>query len=194
MFESPRLIYRALNETDFDLFYELYSDEEVMKYAYLDKLTSQEDAKDAFKNILLDQSAHDIGIQYVACIKEENVPIGIVDYEVALKHPQGGIFEIGYFIKPGYWGQGFGTEMGKALINYLFTNYSIHKVTASCNSSNSQSESIMIKLGMTKEGVSRRVRYKDGRWDDELKYSLLKEEWLLHQKELPKKFVSKEEN
>ncbi len=31
MFESTRLVYRKLDETDFDMFYSLYSDEDVMK-------------------------------------------------------------------------------------------------------------------------------------------------------------------
>ena len=182
MFKSMRLVYRLLDETDFDLFYELNSDEEVMKYAYLDKLSSREDAIESFRNILLNQNAHDKGTQYVASLEVTNVPIGIVDYDVVLNHFNGGIFEIGYFIKPLYWGQGFGTEMGKALIDYLFNNFNIHKVIASCNFNNRKSESIMVKLGMTKEGVFKRVRYKDGRWDDEIKYGLLKEEWLMNQK------------
>lgn len=181
MFESTRLVYRTLDETDFDLFYELNSDEEVMKYAYLDRLCSRENAIEAFKNVLFNQKAHDKGTQYVASLKVTNEPIGLVDYDVILNHSKGGIFEIGYFIKPRYWGQGFGTEMGKALINYLFNNFNIHKVIASCNSKNRKSEDIMKKLGMTKEGEFKKVRFKNDRWDDEIKYGLLKEEWMFKQ-------------
>lgn len=179
MFESTRLVYRTLNEADFDLFYELNSDEEVMKYAYLDRLSTREDAIEIFSNLLLNQNAHDKGTQYVASLKIANIPIGIVDYDVVLNHWNGGIFEIGYFIKPKYWGQGFGTEMGNALIDYLFTNFNIHKVIASCNTKNNKSERIMEKLGMNKEGMLKRVRYKNGHWDDEMIYALLKEEWLI---------------
>jgi Acetyltransferases, including N-acetylases of ribosomal proteins len=178
MFESNRLNYRELNENDFVLFYDLYSNKEVMKFAYLDRFGSQEDGLEAFGNILLDQKDNNEGTQYVASLKESNDPIGIVDYDVILHHEKGGIYEIGYFMKPDYWGKGFGTEMGKALIDYLFNNFNIHKVTASCNFNNKNSEGIMIKLGMTKEGIFKKVRYKDNRWDDEIKYGLLKEEWM----------------
>lgn len=160
MFESTRLNFRKLNETDFDLFYALYSDEDVMKYAYLDKLKSKEDSNEVFRNILLNQDDQYKGTQYVAIFKETNVAVGIVDYDVVLNHDKGGIFEIGYFIKSRYWGQGLGTEMGKALIDYLFNNFNIHKVIASCNSNNKNSENIMLKLGMTKEGSFKKVRYK----------------------------------
>lgn len=181
MFESTRLIYRKLDETDFDLFHVLYSDEDVMKYAYLDRLKSQEDAIEVFRSVLLNQDDQNKGTQYVAIFKETNVAIGIVDYDVVINHEKGGIFEIGYFIRPGHWGQGFGTEMGKALIDYLFNNFNIHKVIASCNSNNTNSENIMLKLGMKKEGVFKKVRHKNGQWDDEIKYGLLKEEWLCKQ-------------
>lgn len=181
MFESKRLVYRTMDETDFDLFYELYSDEKVMKYAYLDRVSSLDVANKFFKNILLDQTTQDKGTQYVAILKDANVSIGLVDYDVILNHEKGGIFEIGYFIKPKFWGQGFGTESGKALINYVFNRFNIHKVVASCNANNKKSESVMINLGMTKEGLLRQVRYKDNHWVDEIKYGLLKEEWISKQ-------------
>lgn len=181
MFESKRLIYRKLHEADFDLFYEIYSHKEVMKFAYSDRVRSREDSIEVFKNVLLNQNDQNKGTQYVAIFRGTNVAIGIVDYDVVINHDNGGIFEIGYFIKPEHWGQGLGTEMGKALIDYLFNNFNIHKVIASCNSNNRNSENIMLKLDMRKEGVFKKVRYKDGKWDDEIKYGLLKEEWMCKQ-------------
>jgi len=177
MFESTRLFYRKLDETDYNLFFMLYSDKEVMKFAYLDRFESHADAIEAFKNILHDQEDKSKGTQFVVISKETKNAIGIVDYYVIMNHDFGGIFEIGYFMLPQYWGQGFGTEMGSAIIDYLFKNYNFHKVTASCNSNNRSSENIMIKLGMTKEGLFRKVRYKRGTWDDEIRYGLLKDEW-----------------
>lgn len=178
MFESKRLVYRKLDETDFDLFHALYSDEAVMRYAYLDRYVSLEESKKCFSDVLLCQDDPNAGTQYAVMLKGTNIAIGIVDYMVDTQHEKGGIFEIGYFIKPEYWGQGFGTEMGNAIIDYIFNNFNIHKVIASCNGHNRNSENIMLKLGMTKEGIFRKVRYKNGQWDDEFKYGLLKEDWL----------------
>jgi len=72
---------------------------------------------------------------------------------------------------------GYGTEIASALLNICFSKLQMYKVVASCNLQNSQSENIMKKIGMTKEGQFRKVRYKNGRWDDELRYSILLEEW-----------------
>ena len=52
MFYSERLTYRILTENDFDLFYELYSNGDVMRYAYRDHLKTLVEAKNAFKDIL----------------------------------------------------------------------------------------------------------------------------------------------
>lgn len=128
-------------------------------------------------NILTSQNHQGKGVQYVASIKNTDIDIGLVDYEVILNHQHGGICEIGYFLKSEYWAQGFGTEMARSLINYLFTNSNIHKVIASCNSNNQVSENIMMELGMNKEGLYKKVRFKNNRWEDEIRYGLLKEEW-----------------
>jgi ribosomal-protein-alanine N-acetyltransferase len=148
-----------------------------MRYTYLDALTSLEEAKKAFERVLRIQEDDDQGTQYVASLGN-NEDIGIVDYDVIMKNHEGGIFELGYFIMPEYWGLGFGTEMSQAFIDFLFENYNVHKIVASCNSNNVSSEHIMIKLGMTYEGKLRKVRLKNGIWDDETKYGLLREEWM----------------
>lgn len=175
MFSSERLNYRPLTKDDFELFYELYSNKAVMEYAFLDHFKTPEEARKEFDKAMDISSEH--WNEYVATTVEDNRPVGIVDYDILFHNDHGGIAEIGYFIKPEFWGCGYGTEMGKALINYLFHNCKYHKVAASCNANNKSSEKIMKKLGMKPEGVMRKARYKNGEWVDELRYGLLKEEW-----------------
>ena len=176
MFHSNRLTYRELEKSDWKLYYELYSNNDVMKFAYNSVFSSMEEARKSFESDISMQSDDNQGTQYVARLSN-HVAIGIVDYEVRIKNSMSGIFEIGYFIKPEYWGFGYGTEMSVAIIDYLFQNYNIHKIVASCNCNNSSSENIMKKLGMSYEGKLRKTRFKNGNWDDEIKYGLLREEW-----------------
>lgn len=176
MFQSKRLTYRPLSDKDFQVFYEIYANKDVMRYTYLDALTSVEEAKKSFEEVLFMQQDKSQGTQFIASLSN-NEDIGIVDYDVIMQNNEGGIFELGYFIKPEYWGLGFGTEMSEAFINFLFKNYNVHKIVASCNSNNVSSEHIMKKLGMVYEGRLRKVRLKNGIWEDETKYGLLREEW-----------------
>ncbi len=176
MLQSDRLVYRRLSEDDYRIFHDLYTNPEVMRYAYLDQLESGEKTEAAFRETLKLQPQGE-GDQFVVTHKDTGEDIAIVDYEVLKKQEQGGICEIGYFILPEYWGCGYGAEMGRAMIDELFTNHTLHKIVASCNGNNRSSENIMKKLGMQKEGILRKIRYKEGRWDDEIKYGLLREEW-----------------
>lgn len=177
MFKSKRLKYRELSPTDFDLFCELYTNDNVMRYAFLDTINTTNETKIEFRKTLSYNGDASKGTQYVAELAENDVPIGIVDYDVIVKLEKGGIFEIGYFIKPEYWSQGFGFEMSSSIIDFLFINFNIHKIMATCNYKNNASVRIMQKLGMTNEGVNRRARFKNNIWDDELIYSILREEW-----------------
>lgn len=178
MLKSTRLTYKLLTDDDFNLFYELYSNEEVMRYAYASRLENHEEAITLFREVLDNQTDCRKGKMYVACLSEDNTPIGIVDYEINFLNEQGGVAEIGYFLLPEYWYEGFGPEMAQALIDDMFNETTIHRIQASCQAENVASEKIMQRLSMACEGVAHHTRYKDGEWRDEIRYAILKDEWL----------------
>ena len=178
MFNSDRLYYRKLSQLDFNFYYNLLSNKEVMRYAYLNAFESIKEAENAFHKILELQENDEEGTQYITLLKESHTAIGIVDYEVLLKNHTGGICEIGYFILPDYWRKGYAKEMGSALIDYLFQNENVHKIIARCHKDNSASEVVMQKLGMKMEAVLKLERYKDGKWADECRYAILREDYL----------------
>ena len=177
MKDTKRLTYRLMTDEDFPFYYELNSSHEVMKYAYADRFESEYEARLAFDEILNEQNDEKEGSKFIVIDKNTGSKIGIVDYDVLMLHEKGGICEIGYFILPKYWGNGYAVEMGNGIIKYLFDNYNVHKITASCHTDNKASEGIMKKLGMTKEGINRKGRYKDKKWVDEIRYGLLKGEF-----------------
>ena len=177
MLESKRLKYRRLERVDFEFFYKLYSDEAVMRYAYLDQFSSRQEAEAAFEKVMTVQKEDDTGMEYVAVLKEGNKIVGIVDYEIIIRNSYGGICEIGYFIEKEHWGKGYGTEMAGAMIKFLFDHFPIHKIIASCKALKKKTEEMMKKPEMKKEGVFKKARIKNGVWEDEIKYAVLKEEF-----------------
>lgn len=174
---SKRLYYRVLNEGDFDFYYKLNTEERVMQYAYKDAFTNEEEAIEGFKEVLENQQDDEKGTQFVVLTKDTDEAIGIVDYHINVIHPSGGIYELGYFILPDFWGKGYATEMAKSMRDYLFENFNVHKVTGTCHKDNKASEGIMTKLNMILEGSLRKARFKDRLWVDELCYGILREEW-----------------
>lgn len=56
--------------------------------------------------------------------------------------------EIGYRLKPEYWGKGFATEMGKELINYGFHTLNLEKIVGITHPENLPSQNVLKKLGL----------------------------------------------
>lgn len=178
-FQSERLTFSEYRASDFELFYSIFSHEQVMRYAWIDRFTSKEEIQPFFDQVLVNNKASEFrkAYEYAVYLKKDNIFIGFADIEIEYRNKRSIQGEIGYFILPDYWGCGYGTEIAMALLCFGFNELKLHRIVASCNCNNHNSEQIMKKVGMAKEGEFRKARYKDGKWDNELKYSILMEEW-----------------
>jgi ribosomal-protein-alanine N-acetyltransferase len=85
--------------------------------------------------------------------------------------------ELGYWIGKPYWGRGYCTEAGQAVISYGFSNLGLHRIHASYFARNRASGRVMRKLGMKQEGVLRGHVKKWDKYEDLVLYAILKEEW-----------------
>jgi RimJ/RimL family protein N-acetyltransferase len=59
--------------------------------------------------------------------------------------------EIGYFLHPDWWGQGFGTEISTALLRFGFQKLHLHRLLATCDPRNTASKRVLEKIGMVYE-------------------------------------------
>lgn len=177
-YKSNRLIFREWKEEDFDLYQLVFSNEQIMRYAYLDCLKEKEELLSYFTKVLNNKESKErMTYEYSIFLEKDNTFIGCAEIEIFQKNPFGGHGEIGYFLLPESWGKGYATEIAKQLLEIGFEQIGLHRLCASCHIDNKKSEHIMKKIGMTKEGQLRKVRFKNGDWHDELRYSVLKEEW-----------------
>jgi len=85
--------------------------------------------------------------------------------------------EIGYWIGEEFWNHGYCTEAMQAAIDYAFTVRGANKIVCRHMSTNPASGKVMIKNGMTQEGVFKHDVYKDGRFVDMIIYGMLSLEW-----------------
>lgn len=85
--------------------------------------------------------------------------------------------DIGYWISAPAEGRGIVTEAASRLIDWLFTERDMHRITIRAAVENSRSRSVAERLGFTYEGVLRELlRLEDAHVDAAL-YSLLRHEW-----------------
>ena len=95
-------------------------------------------------------------------------------------NPRKQVASLGYGIKRDHWGKGLVPEATGAAMDWVFKNYQIHKVMAQIDARNERSCRVAEKLGMTREGLLRGNRLKQGVRSDELVYGILREEWDAH--------------
>lgn len=82
--------------------------------------------------------------------------------------------EIGYALKPEFWGKGFMKEAMIQIINFGFNDLKLHSIEANINPGNENSRGILTKLGFKKEAYFRENYYFNGEYLDSEIYSLLK--------------------
>lgn len=86
--------------------------------------------------------------------------------------------EIGYDMWPDYWGQGLMPEALQALIQFGFDEMQLNRVEATTHTENQRSQRVLARLGFQKEGLLREFYCRDGIYNDQVQFSLLKSEWI----------------
>ena len=83
------------------------------------------------------------------------------------------------------WGQGYGTEATRLMVEHAFTTLRLHRVALSVFAFNERAIRSYRKVGFVVEGRSREAIWRDGRWWDELHMSLLDHEWAVLRERAP---------
>ncbi|MFB6153001.1 MAG: GNAT family N-acetyltransferase [Halodesulfurarchaeum sp.] len=88
-----------------------------------------------------------------------------------------GSAEIGLFIDPAFWGEGYGTEASRLVTMYGFDDLRLHRVVARVFEANEASRAIWEKLGYRHEARHREAAYVQGSFIDVHRYAILESEW-----------------
>jgi ribosomal-protein-alanine N-acetyltransferase len=171
---SDRLILRDYTHSDFSFYEELKQN--VLSHKYENSAPDANQIKDKFLWIL-SQSTSDPREHYdfAVCLKQDGKPIGNVSLQLNWEDIRE--WEIGWVLHPNFWKRGYATEAVKSLIGHAFNSLNAHRVVAYANAENIQSEQVMIRAGMLKDGVLRETRYCNQQWCNEIIYSSLEKDW-----------------
>ena len=75
------------------------------------------------------------------------------------------------------WGQGYGSEATRLMVDHAFGSLNLHRVALSVFEFNERAIRSYVSCGFTIEGRAREAIWRDGRWWDELSMSILESEW-----------------
>ena len=84
--------------------------------------------------------------------------------------------ELGYWIGVPYWGHGYATEAGRAVVRHGFEQFKLNRIFAAHFSGNDASGNVLRKIGMKHEGRARQAILKWDKLMDLEMYAMLREE------------------
>ena len=177
--ETPRLILRMAQMSDAEpMFRNWASDPEVTKFLTWPTYESVENAN-TILNIWTKEYDNPNFYQWMIEVKEIGEPIG----SISVVHLRDEIAEaeIGYCIGQKWWHQGIMTEALAAVIQFLFTEVGMNRITAEHDTNNSHSGGVMKKCGMQYEGTLRAADRNNQGICDIAQYAILREDWVHHE-------------
>ncbi|MDY0214716.1 MAG: GNAT family N-acetyltransferase [Bacilli bacterium] len=141
---TKRLLLRPFSLDDIDDVHAYSSNLNVTKYMEWGPNT-YEDTKTFVKSVV--RNHHNparLNHDFIVSLKDGKV-IGAcsLNFQELDKAPS-----LGWVYHEDFWGQGYGTEVGYALLSYAFKTLKLRKVYATCDKENIGSKRIMEKIGM----------------------------------------------
>lgn len=85
--------------------------------------------------------------------------------------------EIWYKVHRDHWGKGYATEALSGLLEFGFVSLQLHRIEAGCAVENVASYRVLEKVGMLREGRTRKLLPIRGEWKDNYFYAILEEDF-----------------
>ncbi|RBL89780.1 GNAT family N-acetyltransferase [Chitinophaga flava] len=174
--QSSSLLIRDFSKNDWEALHRLYMMPETVRYnpsgypenesvtkALVDEWSAQQQAAEREK--------------YTAAIinKADNNFVGVISLDLGeTKYRKG---EVWYKLLPEWWGRGYATEAMNCMLAFGFGPLKLHRIECGCSIQNIGSYRVMEKVGMTREGIKRKVLPLEDGWHDAYVYGILASEF-----------------
>jgi RimJ/RimL family protein N-acetyltransferase len=102
--------------------------------------------------------------------------VGSVSWRKVQTGPTAFNWAIGIGLAPEFWGRGYGSAAQRLVVRYLFAHTQVNRIEATTEITNVAEQRALEKAGFTREGVLRGTTFRQGRWHDQVIYSVLRDE------------------
>lgn len=170
LLNSPRLRLRQIEPTDIGNVYQGLSNPEVIKYygVNFDSLEATEEQMVWFRD--LEQNG--TGIWWAICSPDNRAFYGAGGFNNLSKQHRKA--EIGFWLLPEFWGQGFMQEAFPLICDFGFMHLQLNRIEGFVDSDNQNCKRVVEKLGFKLEGTMRECEFKKGKYLNINIYSKLK--------------------
>jgi len=172
-FETERLRFRKIYVSDAKEIFLIRSNDDVMRFMDVPRHHSISDseklietAEESYKN--------ETGMNWAIIEKHSQSFIGYIGFiRIFSEHCRA---EIGYVLKPEYWGKGYMFETINRLVRFGFEEMKLHSIEANVNPLNERSKKVLERVGFKKEAHFRENYLFNGEFLDSIIYSLLEKD------------------
>ncbi|MGB0390544.1 MAG: GNAT family N-acetyltransferase [Salibacteraceae bacterium] len=146
---TDRLILREIRESDYEGMFALDSDPKVHKYLGNNPIQSVEQAKEIILFVRQQYVENGIG-RWAVIEKKTNEFVGWtgLKLEKTLTNGHDNYYDLGYRLRPEFWGKGIGFEAALPFIYYGFEKLGIDKICGAADVDNLASNKILKKCGL----------------------------------------------
>ncbi|HEX8844843.1 MAG TPA: GNAT family protein [Pyrinomonadaceae bacterium] len=173
--ESERLLLRRFAESDLSAFLAYLNDPQVARYQTWESFSEGQAREVIETQKNLEPGAPGQWFTFAIELKATGALVGHIALKMLEDSRQA---EIGFTLAREYHGKGLAFEAAARVLDYVFKNLGLHRVTAISDCENHKSVTLLGKLGMRREGHFIQNIWFKGKWGDEYLYAILREEWL----------------
>ncbi len=172
---TKRLILRDFVLDDYDAVHAYSSDPLVTRYMFFGP-RSQAESYDYLLSMQQSQQDKPRLVWEIAVVRQaDNALIGGCDLTFTGNAHEA---DLGYILAQAAWGQGYATEVARALVQAGFTQLQLARIVATCDVANTASAHVLQKAGLRRHTTLSQYRYAKGRWWDVYFYAIERSEWV----------------
>lgn len=147
IYETVRLVFRPLELSDVDGFFEMNDNPNVNKFLR-NPVTTKIEAEKYIQKIIDEYNKNGIS-RFAVFLKENNKLIGFsgLKYRNQEENNHINFYDLGYRFSEEYWKKGYATEAAVFWLNYGFNEMNLSEIYASAVSENIASNNLLKKLG-----------------------------------------------
>ncbi len=170
---GPKVTLREVRESDAPALMAMLSSEEVAEF-----VSPLPHSVEGFKEFIAEvHNERLVGNSFCFAIVPEGYEDAMGLFQVRQLEPGFGSAEWGFALGSPFWGSGVFLDGARAVIDFAFNVVGVHRLEARSIASNGRGNAALRKIGAMQEGVLRRSFQRNGRYFDQLLWSILREEW-----------------
>ena len=169
---SQRVTLKPFTKSDIPYLFKWYSDPEILRLIGGTQLYTHEKAYQWYQEESQDPSS----TWFTIVVKQGRRIIGKVGLLRMFRPWQTTDMSVVIGEKD-MWGQGYGTEAGRRLLQYAFDNLGFHRIAIGVVDFNTRALRFWTGLGFQQEGIARESHYCDGQYSDFIMMSILEDDY-----------------